>query len=310
MTPPRATGRDHVGLAELRRKQHDILTRAQLTGLGFRRDHVRDRIAMREWQAIGPRVVALTAGPISLLQRCWAAVLHAGPKAALAGFTALELHGLDGWAREVVHVVVPAGTHVAPMPGLCVHRSHRLAPSDVVERDGLVLTTAARSALDAARWDRSSRTAEALMIAVVQQRTSTPADLEDALRRFSKVKQKIAIVDGVDEARHGADSKAEAEVAELLERAGFPRPSRQVQISTSAGRRRVDLAVDIGGGRLLVVEVDGPRHEDADVRLIDAVKDAALIAAGHYVLRVPASAVREHPERLLREFQELAKRLL
>ncbi len=148
------------------------------------------------------------------------------------------------------------------------------------------------------------------MIAVVQQRLCTPLELETALGAFVKIKQKVAIIDGVVEARGGADSKSEVDVARIMERAGFPRPRRQVQLVTSAGTRPVDLAVELGGGRLLIVEVDGPRHDNEDVRLIDAVKDAAAIAEGHHVLRIPASAARHHPERLLLEFQELRNRLL
>jgi hypothetical protein len=195
------------------------------------------------------------------------------------------------------------------MPEIRVHRSHRLRDSDLVDPRGMRMTTVARSALDAARWDRSPRTAEALMIAVVQQRLCTPLELETALGAFVKVKQKAAIVDGVVEARGGADAKSEADVARLLVRAGFPPPRRQVEIVTTAGTRPVDLAVDLGDGRLLIVEVDGPRHDDEDVRLIDAVKDAAAIAAGHHVLRLPASAAREHPERLVLEFRALRNRL-
>jgi hypothetical protein len=237
-------------------------------------------------------------------------LLHAGPRAAIAGLTALEQRGLRGWCREHIHLVVPAGTHVSEMPEIRVHRSHRLLESDVVQVRGMRMTTAARSALDAARWDRSARTAEALMIAVVQQRLCTPLELETALQAFVKVKQKVAIIDGVVEARGGAEAKSEADVARIMERAGFPRPRRQVEIVTTAGTRRVDLAVDVGDSRLLIVEVDGPRHDDEDVRLLDAVKDAAAIADGHQVLRIPASASRQHPERLLLEFRELRKRLM
>jgi hypothetical protein len=134
------------------------------------------------------------------------------------------------------------------------------------------------------------------------------AELETAPRTFVQAKQKVAITDGVAEARGGPDAKSEADVGRIMERAGFPRPRRQVELVTTAGTRRVDLAVDLGDSRPLIVEVDGPRHDDDDARLLDAVKDAAAIADGHHVFRIPASASRQFPERLLLEFRELRER--
>jgi hypothetical protein len=310
MTPPRAAHRDHTGLEELSQNQDAVVTRRQLTGLGFRSEVVRDRVAAGAWRTFGHRVVLLTGEQPSSHQLCRAALLHSGPRSRLAGLTALEVGGLQDWVREDLHVLVPAGTHVAPLPRLTVHRTHRLTPVDTTDLCGLAATTPARSALDAARWERSARTAGALMIAVVQQRLCTPEDLEQALRRFVKVKQQVAIAGGVDEARAGAESKAEVDVSELLVRAGFPTPRRQVEIRTSVGLRRVDLGVDLGDGRLLVVEVDGPHHDDPGVRLVDAVKEATLVAQGHHVVRVPTSQVREHRERVLVQFIELHALLL
>jgi hypothetical protein len=305
MTPPQAHGRDHHALEALRRDQCDVVTRAQLAQQGFRRDYVRERVVARDWQSIGHRVVVLSAGPLTNVQRCRAAVLHAGPKALLAGLTSLELAGLTGWERTDQHVLVPAGTYVAPLLGVTIHRSYRLASEDATEIGGIPATTAARSALDAARWDRSPRTAAALVIAVVQQRLCTPMELVDVMKRFDRFKQKLAIAEGVEDARDGAESRAEVIAAELLVRAGFPTPRRQVEILTSMGVRRVDLEVDLGDGRFLVVEVDGPHHEDPDVRLIDAVKDAAVVAAGGHMHHVLADDVHMHPERVLREFRAL-----
>ena len=310
MTAPRAADRDYAGLRELSQIQDDVVSRRQLTGLGFRSEVVRDRVAAGEWQTFGHRVVLLTGEQPTRDQLWRAALLHSGPRSRLAGLAALELEGLKDWERDDVHVLVPAGTHVAPLPGLKVHRTHRLTPADTTDVRGLAVTTPARSALDAARWERSPRAAGALMIAVVQQRLCSPEDLEKALDRFVKVKQKAAIAGGVDEARAGAESKAEVDVSQLLVRAGFPTPRRQMEIRTSVGLRRVDLAVELGAGRLLVVEVDGPHHDDPGVRLVDAVKEATLVAQGHHVVRIPTSEVRDHRERVLVQFMQLYATLL
>jgi very-short-patch-repair endonuclease len=75
-------------------------------------------------------------------------------------------------------------------------------------------------------------------------------------------------------------------------RAGLPTPGAQVLLMTPDGPRRADLAVDLPDGRLLVLEVDGIHHADPRVRLQDAAKDAAIVAQGHQVLRIPVLSVR------------------
>jgi hypothetical protein len=67
----------------------------------------------------------IRAGPRAAL--LWAAVLKAGPGAALSHETAAELHGLTCKPAPLIHVTVPAGRRVEPVPGLIVHRSARIA---------------------------------------------------------------------------------------------------------------------------------------------------------------------------------------
>jgi very-short-patch-repair endonuclease len=86
-----------------------------------------------------------------------------------------------------------------------------------------------------------------------------------------------------------------------LELSGLPTPRRQMVIETPDGPRPVDLVVDLPDGSRLVIEVDGPHHADPSVRLADSVKDAALIAAGYLVLRVPVAALRADPGAVLRQ---------
>lgn len=306
-TPLRTTSHELLALADL---QDRLATRRQLSALGYDRHAIRRRIVQGQWQPYGAKVVVLQHDPPTRAQECRAATLHAGPRSALAGLTALEAQGLDDWFREPRHVVVPAGTHVAPMPGLVVHWSHRLTENDLVTVDGMVMTSPARSAVDAARWDRSPRTAAAVVIATVQQRLATPDQISHCLDQFLLVRQQVAVTQAVTAAARGNDSLSEADADELIRLAGFPEPVRQWEVDTELGRRFVDLAVPLGDGRFLVIEIDGPHHEDEAVRVVDAVKDAALVAAGHEVVRIPAIDVVRDRTRVLSELKALRISLL
>lgn len=281
------------------------MTRHQLSSVGLAKHEVRRRIGSREWQPYGSKVIAMTDAPLSRQQSWRAAALHVGPRASIAGLTALEWWGLDGWERPDVHLLVPAGTHATRVPGVCVHRSVRLADVERSEIDGVPVTTAARAALDGARWQRSRATAAGLVLATVQQGLATVDEIDACLRRFLKVGQKTVVLNALDDAADGADSLSESIAGDMLEAAGFATPVRQWEVETSVGRRFVDLAVPLGGGRMLVVEVDGPHHDDEAVRLIDAIKDAALMAAGHVVVRVRAEDVRHRRAEVMSRFRRL-----
>jgi hypothetical protein len=107
--PGRARFLDSAQLAQLRSEQDDVLSRAQASEHGIDHRTIRRRVAADQWQTVGPAVVVLHNGPLSIQQQRWAGVLHAGAGAALAGLTALQAAGLDGFETDVIHVVVAHG---------------------------------------------------------------------------------------------------------------------------------------------------------------------------------------------------------
>ena len=70
------------------------------------------------------------------LTRAAAAQLTAGPRAAVCGVTAAQLHGCDCAASPAVHVVVPYGRVSPAATGLVAHHG-RFIPDDVQDIDGL-----------------------------------------------------------------------------------------------------------------------------------------------------------------------------
>ena len=101
----------------LARRQHGMLARRQLLLLGYDHNHVRHQVEARRWAARSPTVLSVTTGVLTVEQRWWLGVLHAGREAAIGGLTALAVAGLRGWERPDVNVTVPQSADVEALAG-------------------------------------------------------------------------------------------------------------------------------------------------------------------------------------------------
>jgi hypothetical protein len=301
------TGRAHAidvvpGLRALAARQNAVCSRRQLAALGVTARHVDYQVAARRWRAVASEVVVLHHGPLVREARYWAAVLGAGTvPVALACWTALELHGLRGWHREPVHVVVPRGDKPARYPWLVVHESRRHDADDVAPLGGLPVHGIERAAIDADAWQHSWRTASGLLAALVQQRLTTPDAVLGELERAGRIRHRrtmqLALLDVVG----GAHSLEEIDFARLCRRAGLPEPSRQERRRDARGKVRfLDVEWRLRNGGRLVVEVDGVGHLEREQWYDDLLRDAELGSDARTVrIRVPAGAARHEPERVL-----------
>lgn len=289
------------GLARLARRQLAVVTRAQLAGVGITARHVASQLAARRWRAVTSDVVVLHTGPLPREAELWVAVLDAGPLVALGSWTGLAKHGLRGWDRPGAHIVVPRGAKTRRLPGVVVHESRRPAPEDIRRVDQLPVHTVERCAVDAAAWQESPRTAVGLLAAVVQQRKATPEQLWDQLDRVGQVRFRDLMRRSVADIRGGSDALSEIDLVRLCRRNGLPEPRRQEHRVDSRGKHRfLDAEWTLGGGRRLVVEVDGVGHMDVARWYDDLLRDAELDTGdGTIRLRLPAAAARTEPERVL-----------
>jgi very-short-patch-repair endonuclease len=78
-----------------------------------------------------------------------------------------------------------------------------------------------------------------------------------------------------------------------------------VEVSTPEGVFHLDVVVDLLDGRTLDIEVDGVHHDDPRQRARDAARDAALIAEGYLVLRIPVSELRADPGGAVRRLRRI-----
>lgn len=289
------------GLGALVRRQHGVVTRSQLAELGLTWAHVDRHLSSLRWRTLSEQVVVCHRGPLTRRAGHWAAVLSTPGRSVLGAWTALELHGIRGWHRDPIHVVVDRGARPERFAWLVVHESRRLTDDHVVQLGGLPVHTVAHAAVDAAAWQPSWRTAAGLMAAVVQQDLTSVDHLHGVLDVVGRVRHRQVMRHALADIAGGADSLAEIDFGRLCRRAGLPTPSRQEVRLDSRGRRRyLDVEWRLPAGRRLVVEVDGVGHMERDRWYDDLLRDAELGRDARTIsIRIPAMAARKEPERVL-----------
>lgn len=243
-------------LADLIADQAGVVTRAQLTRGGLDKQEIRRRTRRRELVRVHPRVYVTHTGPLTWEQRARAAVLYAGPGAALCA------QSLDVAERDnaPVHVAIDQHRRVAPAPGLVIHRVTLLQdqifpgsrpPRLRLEDNALAMAGAAAAELDAI----------AVLSGSIGRRGVTAKSIAAALPRHPRLRRRRFIAAVVDDLAAGACSVLEHAYLTRVERAhGLPPASRQVARRTADGRQFRDAVYGPFG---LVVELDGRLGHDS-----------------------------------------------
>lgn len=126
------------------------------------------------------------SAPIDHVAASWLAL--GGEPAAVSHASALELLGLSDVVADRVHLTVPRSRrHLPRLPGAVVHTTSRpLGRDEVTIRDGILLTNAPRSILDAAEYGVAPEQIEAAA------RQATARGLTDAseLSRQARVRSR------------------------------------------------------------------------------------------------------------------------
>jgi hypothetical protein len=238
-------------------------------------DQLRWRVTSGRWQKPARGVVVAQSGPLTDRQLLRAALLRAGPQAALAGLTAARLDGLRGFddnrplAETTIHLLAPAGyKRRTPPPGLAVatHFTRVLTDEDV----------------HPLRQPRCTRI--------------------ETLHRRKLIKQTIGDIAGGSQALSELDF-----TRQVIKAFRLPEPTRQAARRDSQGRRRwTDVTWD---DYKIAVEIDGAQHTaDPWQRWDDMERDIDLGLDGYQTLRFPAWLVRTNPAHVARKILEALRR--
>ncbi len=244
------------------------------------------------------RGVYAVGHPLTSREGRWiAGVLAGGERAVLSHCSAGALWRLLKVMGSRVEVTV--GSWRRSRAGLRFHCSP-LRADEVTHRDGIPVTSVARTLLDIAPTLTPVRLKSAID-AADNQHLSGPLSLAALLERYPRRAGSAALKRIIAEGRVGIDvprEEFELRFAEFVERFGLPMPAVNGLVDVSDGWREVDC---VWREARLVVELDSRRHHDNSSAFeADRERDQALIAAGWRVMRVTWKQLHERPERIAR----------
>ena len=304
-----ATAEINTRIRELAAAQHGLVTRRQLRDVDVAHDAVRARIRRGELWALSSRVLCVAGTPSTRAAALMAAVLDAGPGAAISHTSAATSWGLPGVASVRPEVTANRrrsthrDAHLATL-----HQPRRLVGRHVVELDGVPITTPSRTLVDLASLPtvhpkRLERLLDTAWSRGLVCHASMRQVIDDVCRRGragSTLLRRLLAERPDDYAPTG--SGAEARFQEIARSAGLRGFERQVDVGDDTGWvGRVDF---VDRARRLVVEVGcGLFHGSLTDRRADRVRFERLRGAGFRVETFHADDLfhrRDDVERRLR----------
>jgi Protein of unknown function (DUF559) len=252
-------------------------------------------VGRRHLVRVFPHVYRLRDGAGDDLVVLRAALLNAGPSAALSHTTALAVWGLYTLDRPL-HVTVDQSMKRAGAPDLLVHRRLRFDPasSQCVNRRGLPVTALARTVIDS--WPLlAPERRRPLVLDVANRGLVTVRHLAEALEERPNVGGRRGLRQAVDLIADGCRSELEAHgVLSVFRHRSLPPSVGQHPVRLADRRVMVDRAWPEAK---LAVELDGAQHHTSpEDRQRDLARDRELAALGWVVLRFTYADVLRDPE--------------
>lgn len=267
--------------------------------LGMKRGAIQHRMDVGRLHPVRSGVYAVGHPRLVGKGRWMAGVLACGEHAFLSHLSAAALWGLLQVNRSKVDVTV-AGRSRRSCAGICLHQPRSLPRSDTTTRDGIPVTTVARTLLDLAevvdtrRLARAWEEAERLRLLDVSAINRLLQDHPN--RRGTK-----ALRDLVREQRTAAPTRSEFEslFLDLCREHGLDPP----RANTFIEGFEVDA---LWPDPKLVVELDGyDFHRTRQAFERDRARDAALQLAGYRVVRLTYRRVTAEPDHVASTIRRL-----
>lgn len=253
------SGTREARIAQIAGAQRGRIATRQLRAAGVSSSAI-GRMVASGWLIAVHRGVFLVghAAPVRLGAET-SALLALGDDAALADCSAAVLCGLlpAGAGDRLIHVVVPKERRIS-LPGVEVHRSRILERRDVWTREGLPMTSPARTLLDIAPVTNDRQLELAFDRGIVS-RVLKRAHVEDVLSRAGGHRGRRRLAAVLERQTGGATvtrSEAEERVLALIRAARLPEP---IVNATVAGYE-VDF---FWPQERFALEVDGYRFHSA-----------------------------------------------
>jgi very-short-patch-repair endonuclease len=270
-------------------RQHGVVAHRQLLAIGLGRLAIKYQVECGRLHPIYVGVYAVGHPVLSLRGRWMAAVLACGDDAVLSHRDAGALWQLRPTAGARVHVTAVGRTR-HPRRGIVVHRVRALDPRDVTCRDGIPVTTVARTLLDLAEI-LLPRQLERVFEEAERRRVLDLRAVEEVCRRSNGRRGLRPLRALLAAAREPATTRSELE-------AMFRDFCRDLDLPVPVFNALVaGYEVDASWpGSRLIVELDGYAfHRTRGAFERDRMKSVALKTSEYEVLRVTERMLRTEP---------------
>jgi hypothetical protein len=293
------TPRADVLVAQLAARNHGVVAAAEVRACGLSQQAIAYRVSIGRLHPLHRGVYAVGHAAVTR-EGCWlAAVKACGCGAVLCLRSAATLQNILRWEDRFPDVLV-LGESVPRHERINGHRTTYLPAHHVTTVRGIPVTTAERTLLDLA----AVLPAKQLRRAVRQSqflKLTTIGSLIAVLHGPgpTRGRTKLARIIGTDAAP--TQSELEDAVLALVVRGGFALPAVNAPLFL-AGRRIVpDFCWP---EERLIIEADGPHHDDPLERAADLGRQRILEAHGYRVIRVTWAQAIAHPTATLRRIAE------
>ena len=265
--------------------RHWVVTTADLADAGWTKRRVESAVLRGVLHRVHHGVYAVGRPELSFEGRCRAAALACGPGAAVSHGPAGRLWGFAAWTGAI-HVTGPRS--LDGHPGVVVHRPRSFPPEDRVARDGVPVTSVARTLLDLAVGTPVERVGRWIHEAGVQ-RVFDPGDVWAVMERHPGHRGRRPLEAALALEVAPTRSGLERAFLPMVHAAGLPAALVNSRQWSGVAWEEVDFCWPALG---LIVETDGARyHASRWRRRRDAEKQRRFEALGWRFRRVPELAI-------------------
>ena len=284
-------------LNRLASSQQGVFARNEALEAGISRDQLSERVKKGRYSRIFPEVYAIAGAPTTLRQQLFGLAKSFPQLAAISHQTAAELWGLTRRGIRTVELVTTRWDRVQ-RPGIRVHESLDLIDGDVVNLDGIPVTTAVRTVVDLGashKWSVESALEEG-----IRKGLFSLDEVDAFVRRVARRGRRgVGVIRPLLESRRRWDGATESALEDQFRRLvadwNLPQPELQHEIRDADGRfvSRVDFAYPESG---LAIELDSEAyHMDRLTFRGDRRKQNQASVLGWTVLRYTWWDLRERP---------------
>jgi very-short-patch-repair endonuclease len=270
-------------------RDHDgVVTLTQARRAGLSKHAVNRRVKAGNWLRCAPGVYFADDRPFTDSARVRATVWSYGHLAVASGLAAAWWHGLTRFAPDLIEVTVPRSSNGRCRAGSRLRRRN-LAPTDIVERNGLGVTALPLTVVEAAaRRGGGAKLMDSALQRHVELAQLWRAHMRNKGRHGSPAARRL-----LQAASDGARSEAERLLVKLLRDNGITGWKTNYPV----GGYKVDVAFP---KQKVAIETDGwAFHSSQEDFQNDRERQNKIALLGWQVLRFTWLDLTEYPQRVL-----------